>query len=459
MNLSSKANGILPAATVCVKTNSLLKEMGKRNQVLARNIFYDRMIPLGKITARLPVPQLPNENYIIPNEKQFAKEIEEIKIQYQGRLGSSQEEIENEINGSLLTKIYSNQRFIRVDLAKLKLKIRETENLIGEPATQENKLRAESDRLNKEIKYKDLEELKGMILILQNDLESGNLTALEEKSKLSLKRKLETEVSKTNRYNQIMDEIKEIQSKNQQLFDQLNLERLARVNRINQFHQNNLKIDEIFNNLKVNKHVIDKLNAKENEYMSQLKKYQDYTKYKDYIVKFKTVQQVLREKGQKYSKKELKEMQNEINFEMRYEMTEETSKETTCKELLNYFKSLLPKSETNVEVKKEKVAASQKIEEDLKKGDLLILDREALISSQILSVGEGNKKKVKGPKVSKREQKSNSEFLLLSIETLRQIKVLNLTAPNKRDQIEDFVKLLELKRTELKGRKLSIDSY
>jgi hypothetical protein len=438
--------------------------------------FKIKKIPFYKITIDTPVPDEPQEKHDPPNEKQYTKDLEAIEKQikqHEASIASIQDKIEKEIAGNNpeLTKVYDEQKALRAELNELKTKIKETEDAIGEPVNKEKALKAERDQLEKEIDYKDYEKLNGMILGLQNDLGFGQLTASEEKKKMALKEKLEAQVVKTKRYQQIRDQIKVIQSTNKPLFDKLKADKKIRAHHIQKLDENQKKIEELNKNREDNKTAINQLKeqkksvqieirkltneyyAKEREYYDKEKKYLAYKEVMDYINEFKKYQHDLKKKEEKLKKKEEKDAKKNLksdDVEINIVKSEETVEEVICKELITYFKSLLPKTETKVETKEGKVAVSDKIAEDLKKGNLSVFDRDAENNSQVLGVAGGNKKKDKGPKVSKREQKSNTELLLLSVGILKQIKEVNLTAPNKRDQIESFIKTIEVRQAELK---------
>jgi len=90
----------------------------------------------------------------------------------------------------------------------------------------------------------------------------------------------------------------------------------------------------------------------------------------------------------------------------------------------------------------------------LKKGLITVVDREALNNQQYLGIaGKGITKKEKNaPKVSKREQKSlSTDHLLLSVDINHQIKEIGLNAPSKKNQVEAFIKTLEVRLVELKA--------
>lgn len=438
----------------------------------------NRRVPLHKVTLETPVPDEPQEKHDPPNEKQCTKDLELIEKdikKHEASVIELKDKVNKEIAGDNpeLNKLYNEQKKLREEIAALDANLAEIEKKIGEPALREKKLKEQRTALEKEIDYKDYEKLNNMILGLQNDLGFGQLTASEEKKKMALKEKLETQVIKTKKYQGIRDEIKVLQATNKPLFDQLALSRKEIGIKYSKVKENKIKIDELKKNHKENATVVEQLKiqiknineeikrltkeyyTKENEYYDKLKKYEKYKEFMDYIAEFKKIQHEIKKKEEKQKKREEKEnkknQKTSETVEINIVKSEETVEEAVCKDLIEFFKSLLPKTEAKTEIKEVKAVVSDKIAEDLKKGNVSVFDRDAENSSQVLGIAGGNKKKDKGPKVSKREQKSNSaELLLLSVGILKQIKEIGLTAPNKRDQVETFINTIEKRREEFK---------
>ncbi len=91
----------------------------------------------------------------------------------------------------------------------------------------------------------------------------------------------------------------------------------------------------------------------------------------------------------------------------------------------------------------------------MKKGLIEIVDRNILHNDQEIGIPGKGKKKEKGPKISKREQKVlNSDLLVLGVDVSSQIASIGLNAPEKKNQIEAFVKTLEAKMQEYKPKEV-----
>jgi len=115
-----------------------------------------------------------------------------------------------------------------------------------------------------------------------------------------------------------------------------------------------------------------------------------------------------------------------------------------CEWLVTYFKSISGVKDL-VDTSPTKVATSSaqsKIDEDIKKGIIKVLDRDTKFDdfSIGLSGQTAGKKKSKAPKVSKRDQKfESSNILNLDLTIIKKIKDVGLNPPVKKDEVPTFL--------------------
>ena len=131
-----------------------------------------------------------------------------------------------------------------------------------------------------------------------------------------------------------------------------------------------------------------------------------------------------------------------------------------CKWLIGYFKNLSgikdnTAENTQAQVNQPKVV-STKLEDDIKKGLIKEIKRDTVEDSFVIGMTASttqNKKKTKGPKISKREQKlEKSNKVNLDIEVIRKIKDVGLTPPSFKSELAEFLYSLEKVKGELERK-------
>jgi uncharacterized coiled-coil DUF342 family protein len=442
-----------------------------------------RKIPLHKIDLDSEIPEEPQEKHDKPNDSHYEKELAKIDQEIKNHEKSIDEikaKIRAERTGNkpgtedLITKV----KELNEKIKEINAQVTDLENTSKGPVELEKKYKEKRDKLEKEIDVKNYDKLMSEIRFYQEQLGFGTLSASEEKKIMDKKSRLETQVGSTKAYQETKDKLKSLKDANKDLFDKLKDLRGKRKVMIEERKAISAKIDESKATVTENNQVInqfkEQLDSINNEIRSLNKKYRDleyewndkwfkYEKYMDivtYIREAKKKQNDIKKREEKLKKKEEKEAKKNNKTveapEIKVEVSDDTVETQTCKILIEYFKSIISQKEEKKEEKIESTDISGKIAEDLKKGNLEVFDRNAINSTQVLGIGGGPaKKKVKGPKVSKREQKLNStDLLVLSVGTLGQVKSIGLIAPNKRDQIEPFIKSLEGRLVELKEEAL-----
>ena len=445
-----------------------------------------KKVPFHKITLDTECPEEPQEKHDKPNDSHYQKELDKINKEIEKHNKNKDDLIEKIRQERTGNRPETKEYFDKVkDLtAKIEKIHKEIDLVEGEskgPISEEKKLKEKRERLEKEIDVKNYDSLMQEVRHYQEQLGFGTLSAQEEKKIMDKKNRLESQASSTKAYQQVKEQLKKLKESNKGLFDKLKVLRDEKKKLYEERKTVSAKIDDLKKNITENNEVVNqlkkqvdsikeenkKLNKKyrdlEYEWNDKWFKYEKYMEIVDYIKEFKKKQADIKKREEKLIKKEEKENKKnttQSNVEINLLVTDDSTKTLECKKLIEYFRSLLPKSEntTNLNTTNTTSDVSEKIAEDLKKGNLEIFDREAKNSKQVLGIEGGNNgknKKNKGPKVSKREQKSNAtEMLLLSVGISSQIKEFGLIAPNKRDQIESFVKTLEGRLDELKAEAL-----
>lgn len=453
---------------------------GKNNKNDAGATRFKR-IPLHKITLESEIPEEPQEKHDKPNDSHYEKELKKIDDEinkHKENQTKLKDQIKEERTGNRPeTKVlYDKVKEINEKLKPIDEKIKKLEKDSDDVVSKEKSLKEKRDKLEKEIDVKNYDKLMAEIRHYQEQLGFATLSAGEEKKIMDKKSRLETQVGATKKYQEVKDKLKNLRDSNKGVFDNLKVFRTERKVLLDERKKISEKIEESKKSVTANNQVIEQLKVQldsigheikaltkkyyeiEREWNEKWRKYEKYMEVVEYIREAKKKQNDIRKREEKLKKKEEKEAkkkgQTEETVEIVVQKSDETLETVTCSKLIEYFRSLLPKSEEKVETTGEaKVEVDGKIHEDIKKGNLEVYNRDAINNTQVLGVGGGPaKKKNKGPKVSKREQKSNAtDMLLLSVGINSDIKLVGLTAPNKRDQVETFIKALEGRLVELKA--------
>lgn len=201
----------------------------------------------------------------------------------------------------------------------------------------------------------------------------------------------------------------------------------------------------------------------DNEYWDKVYHYKDQQRLLKYIKEAQDKIKDLKkyeEKQRKYKEKEAKENAEhgaadaeggeivkpvEVHH-FAYEMS-------VCDWLSAYFKNSLggDKKDTVTDTKTTQGNTNSKIDEDISKGLIKPLVKNEDEFSIGLSGVQAPKKKTKGPKVSKRDQKvESSNHLVLDISIIQKIKDVGLAPPAKKTDLPNFIAQLEKKEKEFK---------
>lgn len=435
-----------------------------------------------QIDLATEVPAEPHEKHDKPNDSHYEKELKKINDKIEEHKKNKLkllDDIKKEKFGNRpeLNDLHTTLKDLNEKLKPIEDDIKTKSETIKAPLEKEKLYKEKKDRLEKEIDIKNVEKLTAQIKYYQEQLGFATLSVTEEKKMMQMKLRLESQVESTKIYCKARDTLKKLRDENKSTFDEL---KVLKDQKFKILEEKKLIKAKIEGTKKVevdNKEVVTQLQAQVDSIKNEIKnlneqyrnleqewntkwiKFEEYQSIMDYINNIKKIQQEIIKKEEKQKRKEEKDAKKNQKVEV-IEMTvvhSEDSKETiTCKNLIDYFKNLLPKTETsNATTEKNGVSTiSDKLAQDLKKGNLVTLNRDALNSTQVLGV-EGGAKKKKDKVVKKKEEKT-TEYLILDVGILGQIRDFNLAVPNKKSEVEAFVKTLEGKLVELKENVLKV---
>ena len=435
-----------------------------------------------QIDLTTEVPAEPHEKHDKPNDSHYEKELKKINDKIEEHKKNKLkllDDIKKERFGNRpeLNELHETIKNLNVKLVPIEADIKLKSETIKAPLEKEKILKEKKDRLEKEIDIKNVEKLTAQIKYYQEQLGFATLSVAEEKKMMQMKLRLESQVEDTKIYCKSRDALKKLRDENKTTFDELKILREQKFKIIEEKKQIKAKIEGTKKVEVENKEVVTQLQAQvdsiyneignldkqyrelELEWNTKWKKFEEYQSIMDYINNIKKIQQEIIKKEEKQKRKEEKDAKKNLKVEV-IEMTvvhSEDSKETiTCKNLIDYFKNLLPKTESsNATTEKNGVSTiSDKLAQDLKKGNLVTLNRDALNSTQVLGVEGGAKKKKE--KVNKKKEEKTTDYLILDVGILGQIRDFNLAVPNKKSEVEAFVKTLEGKLVELKENVLKV---
>lgn len=443
-----------------------------------------KMIHLNKVTLETVVPEEPQEKHDKPNDSHYEKELERISNEIDNHNKNIDElykkkEFEKSGKNPELMNLNKELTEYNAKIADLNAKIQKLEMQVEKPKSNEKKIRDEREKIEKELDYKNLERLTAAIEEIQERLGFGQITITEEKILLEKKKKLEAQIPGCKRLSEARDEQRKLRDENKVLFDDIKKlkkeckdlrdARTKIFDKKNKLKplitENKNEVEEIKKQIFSIHEEIKKLENKyyevNNEWTEKWRKFEDYMEVVTYIREVKKKQNDIRKREEKLKKKAEKDAKKEGTttgeVEINIQKSDDTLDTKTCKDLISYFQATLPnkQNENSENANKQANLISDKLNEDLKKGLITVVDRDTLNSEQEIGISSGKeKKKEKGPKVSKRDQKTlNSNLLILGVDISAQIKSIGLNPPEKKSEVEAFIKVLEAKLEELKKQK------
>ncbi len=348
--------------------------------------------------------------------------------------------------------------------------ILELEGHIKGPKEQLQSLKSEKQSLQKEIEFYKVEALDAEIKSIQQKLGFSSLSVGEEKKLIDRKNRIEAQKPKVIRYAEAVKRMKTIHDSNDQVFSKLKILGESKKNLNIKIRNLSDKIKNYLDNKTQNAPNIKNLELQKDNIKAEIdkcweKKREINNEYEDKCYYYREQQKLL---------KYIKEAEEKISFLKKKEEREKKWREREAKEnaanqptatvsnapvevepfayemslcewLSSYFKNVIGvKDLVQSNTEPEKKIANSKIDEDISKGIIKPLTRKDDALSIGLTSSVAPKKKTKGPKISKREQKVESSGLLsLDISIIKKIQDVKLFPPSKKTEIPAFIELLQ----------------
>jgi len=241
---------------------------------------------------------------------------------------------------------------------------------------------------------------------------------------------------------------------------ELNLKAKKISEKLTSLYANNQANSTVINNLIAQKDNLrlentklwDEIRALEYEWDDKWKKHDDQQKLVDYIKEAQKKIALLKKNQEKYEKRKKKEEEENAKYQNSEVVVTKKEEDinayeiNTCEWLTKYFANLIHDKSKDTTSKPEVVhTTSSKIDEDIQKGIIKPVKKDDGKDDIFgLSTVSPTKKKTKGPKISKREQKiESSNVISLDINVITKIKDIGLIPPALKSEIKPFLDSLE----------------
>jgi len=319
--------------------------------------------------------------------------------------------------------------------------------------------KSEKDGIARDIDVYSPEALSAEIKKIQDKLGYGQLSVTEEKNLIEKKRRLEGQKEKVKKFQELKKQSNEIYTKSEVDFKlvaelrkqreevkarhDIAKEKFGKIKASEKAHGDNIpilkgQIDSIRKD-------IDELKAKKDKIYEEWDGKWDVYNDQQHLINY--IRNA--EKKKENLKRQVEYLKSKAEKEKAKEETKDSYGERiwACEWLITYFTAQVGSS--TVPEKKEETKQTK--EEDVKKAALKpIVKKEedlfALSDSQ-----QTSKKKDKGPKVSKREQKiQDAGFLQFDTNMIKKIKEIGLNPPVVKNDCSKFLKQLQEKQEEFK---------
>lgn len=333
---------------------------------------------------------------------------------------------------------------------------------LAKPEAERKVLRSQKDALQKEVDFSDIRQIDAEIKSIQNKLGFSSLNMGEEKKLIDRKNRLDTQRPKVAKLSEIKTKLNQINESNKAAYDKLKVlrdskkiitDQLKKIyTRLDDIHATFVANDPNIKNLQLQIESIDADILKLKGERTALKKEWDdkWYKYEAQQRELAYINEALK-KINDLKKKAERERKRREKMEAKAGKQEEATNDdsepvevvkfgyemATCEWLKTYFSSLLgDKTQKVVETK-----TVQNTNEDSKLVPIVKNEKELELG---LSEAGVAKKKGKGPKVSKREQKVEStNMLALDLNVINKIKDVKLTPPVFKAEVSAFLEKIE----------------
>jgi chromosome segregation ATPase len=415
------------------------------------------------------IPEKPKDILEKPNDKHYEKAIKEIEDKLKKHYDSIKglkEQIKKEKfgNNPEKEKLQKERGELKPKQDELDKQIKKLDVELAKPEAERKVLRAQKEALQKDVEFTNINNIDGEIKSIQHKLGFSALNISEEKKLIDRKNRLENQRPKVAKLSEIKTKLEEINTNNKAAYEKLRSLRDSRkiisdqlkkiYTRLDEIHSNFVSNDPNIKNLQLQIESIDadilklkgEKTALSKEWDDKWYKFEAQQRELTYINEALKKISDLKKKAEKDRKRKEK-MEAKMAGKQQEETADNNDAEpeevvkfgyeiATCEWLKTYFSSIISdKSQKVVENK-----PVQNTNEDSKLVTIVKNEKELELG---LSGDVVAKKKGKGPKVSKREQKVEStNMLALDLNVINKIKDVKLTPPVFKADVSAFLEKL-----------------
>jgi chromosome segregation ATPase len=421
------------------------------------------------------IPKKPEIIYDKPNDKHYEKVLKELKdkiTHHKTSISEYKEKIKLEKigNNPEIKALRTQKDELNAKIDTMKKELDELKKTCDGVSQNVKSLRDTRASLETELDVKNMDDYTEELRAIQKKLGYGSFNAVEEKKLIDKKAKLELQKPKILKLNETTQKIKDLNTKfgpqlkkigelvknNKVLYDQ----KKTISTKLKVAYETRQSNDPAIKNLQAQvesvKKNIDELKAEiatvTAEWDEKWYKYEDQQALLDYIKRATDHVNQLRKRADKERKR--REKAEKKARETGESLPDETQTDNAprkkeyysyemgqCEWLLRYFRSLNGEStkEVNANSVNQHVCSQSKIDEDLKKGTLKVMNKDDQFPGIDSSKGFKNKKNKK----EKKENKKASTILSLDISLITKVKDLGLSPPMSSENVASFIGELE----------------
>lgn len=426
-----------------------------------------------KIEDEELIPKKPEVILEKPNDKHYEKVIKELNDKITHHKNSIKEyrekiKLEKIGNNPEIATLKQSKDEVNGKIDAIKTELDELKKTCDGVSQTVKSLRDQRASLENELEVKNLDDFTEQLRSIQKKLGYGTFNAVEEKKLIEKKSKLELQRPKIIKLSEVSKRIKELNDKhgpqlkkigelvkkNKVLFDQKReiAGKLKAAWELKQSNDPAIKVlqaqcESVKGNIDELKLKIREVNA---EWDDKWYKYEDQQALLDYIKRATDHVNQLKKKADKERKRREKAEKKAAEKGETLDENQENSSAPRKKEffsyemgqcewLLRYFRGLMGTDKTESTATTQQTNFQSKIDEDLKKGALKIMNRD----DQFPEVNTTGGFKKKNNKKDKKENKKASSFLSLDISLISKIKELGLSPPMNTEVVPAFIGELE----------------
>jgi chromosome segregation ATPase len=426
-----------------------------------------------KIEDEDQIPKKPEVILEKPNDKHYEKQLKELKdkiTHHKNSITEYKEKIKLEKigNNPEIKALRQEKDDLNAKIDVMKKELDELKKTCDGVSTTVKNLRDTRASLESELEVKNMDDYNDELRSIQKKLGYGNFNAVEEKKLIDKKAKLELQKPKIEKLNQATQKIKELNTKygpqlkkigelvkkNKVLYEEkrvisTKLKAAYETRQSNDPAIKNLQaqVESVKKNIDELKEQINIINA---EWDEKWYKYEDQQALLDYIKRATDHVNQLKKKADKDRKRREKAEKKAAKNGETVDEDNDDAVVTKKKEffsyemgqiewLLKYFRSLTNEEQKVSNNQTSSVLTQTKIDEDLKKGTLKVMNKDDQFPEVDSSKGFNKKK----GKKDKKENKKASNILTLDIIMISRVKELGLNPPMNLENVKPFIGELE----------------